>query len=253
MMNATKDTRSPARRLLFFLLFALPCAVVGQAASEGPGWGRIWHERMTIGQAELDDAFRLAEKGRSAEALAIIDSVIARDPANWRPYFLKSAVLVLVKRGDEALKLIDTSIGLARKDKVSPAVLAELYASKARSCIDYGRYADAKRSLESALHLRPNDATTLNDLAWMLATAKDNRVRDVHRAVALATKACELDRWTNAYTIDTLAAAFAAAANFPDAVKYQQLAIAKLEPTDRKAQLAAMQQRLQQYSAHRVD
>ena len=119
--------------------------------------------------------------------------------------------------------------------------------------MDYGRYADAKRSLDSALRLRPNDTTTLNDLAWMLATAKDSRVRDARRAVALATKACELDRWSNAFTIDTLAAALAAAANFSDAVKYQQLAIAKLEPNDRKTQLPAMQQRLQQYYAGRTE
>ena len=252
-MNATKDTRSPVRRLLFFLLFVLPCIALGQEQSGAPGWGRIWQERMTIGQAELDSAFRLAEKGHPAEAIAIIDSIIARDPSNWRPYFLKSAVLVLAKRGDEALKQIDTSIGLARKGRVSPGLLAELYASKARSCMDYGRYADAKRSLDYALRLRPNDTTTLNDLALMLATAKDSRVRDARRAVALATKACELDRWSNAFTIDTLAAALAAAANFSDAVKYQQLAIAKLEPNDRKTQLPAMQQRLQQYYAGRTE
>lgn len=252
-MNATKDTRSPVRRLLFFLLFVLPCTALGQEGTGVPGWGKIWQERMTIGQAELDGAFRLAEKGHPTEAIAIIDSIIARDPSNWRPYFLKSAVLVLAKRGDEALKQIDTSIGLARKDRVSPGLLAELYASKARSCMDYGRYADAKRSLESALRLRPNDTTTLNDLAWMLATAKDSRVHDARRAVALATKACELDRWSNAFTIDTLAAALAAAANFSDAVKYQQLAIAKLEPNDRKTQLQAMEQRLQQYYAGKTE
>jgi tetratricopeptide (TPR) repeat protein len=237
-MNATKDTRSPVPRLLFFLLLALPCTALGQETAGAPGWGRVWQERMTIGQAELDNAFKLAEKGHPTEAIAIIDSIIARDPSNWRPYFLKSAVLVLAKRQDEALRQIDTSIGLARKDKVSPGLLAELYASKARSCIDYGRYADAKRSLESALHLRPNDATTLNDLAW---------------TVALATKACELDGWTNAFTIDTLAAAQAAAANFSDAVKYQQLAIAKLDPSDRKTQLPAMEQRLQQYYAGKAN
>jgi tetratricopeptide (TPR) repeat protein len=252
-MNATKDTRSPVRRLLFFLLFVLPCTAPAQERAGAPGWGKIWQERMTIGQAELDGAFRLAEKGYPSEAIAIIDSIIAREPSNWRPYFLKSAVLVLAKRGDEALKQIDTSIGLARKDRVSPGLLAELYASKARSCMDYGRYADAKRSLESALRLRPNDTTTLNDLAWMLATAKDSRVHDARRAVALATKACELDRWSNAFTIDTLAAALAAAANFSDAVKYQQLAIAKLEPNDRKTQLQAMQQRLQQYYAGKTE
>jgi tetratricopeptide (TPR) repeat protein len=204
---------------------------------------------MTIGQARLDSAFKLAESGKVNEALAMIDQVIATDPNNWRSYFLKSAVLILAKRGGEALKQIDTSINLARRSNVSPGLLAELYESKARSCVDYGRYDEAKKSLEQAVHLQPQDPSTLNDLAWMLATSKDTRVRDGRRAVALATKACTLSDWKNAFSIDTLAAASAAAGNFADAVKYQELAISRLEPDDRKAQMPGMEQRLHLYSS----
>jgi tetratricopeptide (TPR) repeat protein len=202
---------------------------------------------MTIGQAQLDTAFKLAESGKVNEALAIIDQVIASDPNNWRSYFLKSAVLVLARRGDEALKVIDTSINLARRSNVSSDLLAELYESKARSCIDYGHYDEARKSLEQAVHLEPSDPSTLNDLAWMLATTKDARVRNGRRAVTIATKACALSNWNNAFSIDTLAAAYAAAGNFSDAVKYQQMAISRLKPEDRTAQLAGMQRRLQQY------
>ena len=218
-------------------------------AQSQPGWGEIWQQRMTIGQAQLDNAFKLAESGKVNEALAMIDQVIATDPNNWRSYFLKSAVLVLAKRGVEALKQIDTSINLARKSNVSAGLLAELYESKARSCMDYGRYDEAKKSLEQAVHLQPNDPTTLNDLAWMLATSKDSRVRDGRRAVAIAIKACQLSNWKNAFSIDTLAAASATAGNFADAVKYQQLAISLLGPDDRKAQLPGMEQRFHQYSS----
>src|SRR5271167_899494 len=45
-------------------------------AQSQPGWGEIWQQRMTIGQAQLDDAFKLAESGRVNEALAVIDQVI---------------------------------------------------------------------------------------------------------------------------------------------------------------------------------
>ena len=216
-------------------------------AQSRPGWGGIWQQRMTIGQAQLDTAFKLAETGKVNEALAIIDQVIASDPNNWRSYFLKSAVLVLARRGDEALKVIDTSINLARRSNVSSDLLAELYESKARSCIDYGHYDEARKSLEQAVHLEPSDPSTLNDLAWMLATTKDARVRNGRRAVTIATKACALSNWTNAFSIDTLAAAYAAAGNFSDAVKYQEMAISRLKPEDRTAQLAGMQRRLQQY------
>ena len=216
------------------------------------GWGEIWKQRMTIGQAQLDDAFKLAESGKVDQALAAIDRVIAADPGNWRSYFLKSAVLILARRGQEALKQIDTSISLARKSNVSPGLLAELYASKARSCIDYGRSDEAKKSFEQAARLQPNDPSTLNDLAWLLATSRDSRIRNGRRAVVLARRACELGQWKNAFSIDTLAAASASAGNFSDAVKYQELAISMLDPSDRKAQAGGMQKRLQQYESGRA-
>jgi tetratricopeptide (TPR) repeat protein len=243
-------TRSAAFWSAVFLVFGvyLISAESGFAQSR-PGWGEIWQQRMTIGQAQLDSAFKLAESGKVNEALAMIDQVIATDPNNWRSYFLKSAVLILAKREGEALKEIDTSINLARRSNVSAGLLAELYESKARSCIDYGRYDEAKKSLEQAVHLQPADPTTLNDLAWMLATSKDTRVRDGRRAVAIAKRACTLSNWKNAFSIDTLAAASATAGNFADAVKYQQLAISRLDADDRKTQQPGMEQRLRQYSS----
>jgi tetratricopeptide (TPR) repeat protein len=243
-------TRSAALWSAVFLVFGvyLISAESGFAQSR-PGWGEIWQQRMTIGQAQLDSAFKLAESGKVNEALAMIDQVIATDPNNWRSYFLKSAVLILAKREGEALKEIDTSINLARRSNVSAGLLAELYESKARSCIDYGRYDEAKKSLEQAVHLQPADPTTLNDLAWMLATSKDTRVRDGRRAVAIAKRACTLSDWKNAFSIDTLAAASATAGNFADAVKYQQLAISRLDADDRKTQQPGMEQRLRQYSS----
>ena len=243
-------TRSATLWSFVFLVAGFDLGSTAPALAQSqPGWGEIWQQRMTIGQAQLDDAFKLAESGKVNEALAVIDQVIATDPNNWRSYFLKSAVLVLAKRGNEALKQIDTSINLARKSNVSPGLLAELYESKARSCMDYGRNDEAKKSLEQAVRLQPEDPTTLNDLAWMLATSKDNRIRDGRRARALAMKACKLSSWKNAFSIDTLAAAAAATGDYAGAVKYQQQAISTLGTDDRKSELPGMMQRLQMYSS----
>ncbi|MBV9390257.1 MAG: hypothetical protein JOY96_00040 [Verrucomicrobia bacterium] len=252
MVQPFYNTRTRLISLFVFIALISVGRTFAQAPSSGasaPGWGPVWQQRMTIGQAQLDDAFKLAAKGEVAQALAIIDQVIATDPQNWRSYFLKSAVLTLARRGDEALRQLDISINLARKSFVKPALLAELYESKARSCIDYGKYDEARKSLDSAVRLQPENPTTLNDLAWLLATSKASKVRDGRRAVSLAMKACRLEGWKNAFAIDTLAAASAAAGNFSDAVKYQQLAISKLGPDDRKAQLGGMQSRLQGYTS----
>ena len=244
-----KHTRSGTFWCRIFILTAL-CwlsgkPLLGQTAN---GWGEIWQERMSIGQARLDEAFKLAESGKATEALTRIDSIIASNPDNWRAHFLKAAVLVLVKRQDDALLQIDESIKLARKSNVSYTLLAQLYSSKARTCIDAHRYEDAKKALDSAIHADPNDTTSMNDLAWLLATAPEPRVRNAHRAVSLAQKCCGLNHWTNAYSIDTLAAAYASAGNFGQAVRYQQLAMQTLNKSERAEQLTAMQDRLKLYS-----
>lgn len=220
-----------------------------EAQEEAPGWGGIWEQRMTIGQAALDDAYKLAAQGKVDEALEMVNRVIANYPKNWRAHFLKAAVLVLAGRHDDALHEMDESIRLAQRSSVSPALLSELYQSKGRSCIDYGRYEDAKRALETAVHLQPDDPTTLNDLAWMCATAQNKQVRNGRRAVSLALKACRLGNWTNAFAVDTLAAAYAESGHFDEAVRYEQLAIQTLRPEDRKDQLSGMQNRLQLYES----
>ena len=248
-----KHTRSGTFWCRIFILAALcwqsGSPLLGQTAN---GWGEIWQERMSIGQARLDEAFKLAESGKATEALARIDAIISSNPDNWRAHFLKAAVLVLVKRQDDALQQIDESIKLARKSNVSYSLLGQLYSSKARTCIDAHRYDDARKSLDNAVHVDPSDTTTMNDLAWLLATAPDPRVRNPHRAVSLAQKCCGLNHWTNAYSIDTLAAAYAAAGNFGQAVRYQQLAMQALNKSERTEQLSAMQDRLKLYYNHQA-
>src|SRR3984893_19586127 len=93
--------------IVLVLALCLLSTESGLAQKNGPGWGEIWQQRMTIGQAQLDSAFKLAESGKANEALAMIDQVIATDPSNWRSFFLKSALLILDKGEGEDLKEID--------------------------------------------------------------------------------------------------------------------------------------------------
>jgi tetratricopeptide (TPR) repeat protein len=248
-----KSLRTATKIAWFFLLATTFCDATASfaQAQEEKGWGSVWQQRMTIGQAQLDEAYKLAEGGKSSQALSQIDSVIAANPRNWRAHFLKAAVLTLLKRPNDAVQQIDMSIELARKANVSAELLAQMYSSKSRTCTDIGRYDDARRSLEAANRLTPSDPTTLNDLAWLLATSPNGRVRNGRRAVAFAEKSCSLTNWNNAYSIDTLAAAYAAAGDFPQAIKFQQRAIDTLDSKDRIVQLPGMQSRLELYYSRR--
>jgi len=70
------------------------------------------------------------------------------------------------------------------------------------------------------------DAAGLNNLAWKLATSSDSSIRNGTRAIELAERACEQTHYRNAVMIGTLAAAYAEAGRFDDAIATGQKACA---------------------------
>jgi tetratricopeptide (TPR) repeat protein len=74
------------------------------------------------------------------------------------------------------------------------------------------------------IRLQPDCAEALNNLAWLLATCPEPTVRNGARAVSLAERACEITRFQNTLFIGTLAAAYAEAGRFSEAVAMAQKA-----------------------------
>jgi tetratricopeptide (TPR) repeat protein len=103
-----------------------------------------------------------------------------------------------------------------------------------RASVHYARgdYAAALADHERAHELDPDDAGTLNFLAWIRATSPDDSLRDGGRALSEATRACEATGHANPGFLDTLAAAYAELGRFDDAVKWQQKAISLVPPDE---------------------
>lgn len=95
---------------------------------------------------------------------------------------------------------------------------------------DHGK---AIRTYETLLEIQPDADVVLNELAWMLATLPDNLHRNGAKAVQYAERAVKLHDQNHAY-LDTLAAAYAEARRFNEAVITQTQAIA-LEKLDAKS------------------
>jgi tetratricopeptide (TPR) repeat protein len=71
---------------------------------------------------------------------------------------------------------------------------------------------------ETALGLNPNDGNAQSNLAWIFATAPDASLRNGTRAVVLAERALKLAGGINPILHRTLAAAYAEAGRFDDAI-----------------------------------
>ncbi len=127
-----------------------------------------------------------------------------------------------------ALVAQDEPRALAALEKVRLKAPGNLWALQQESMLRVrrGEYARARALMQAAVDLKI-DAMALNQLAWLLATCPDDKVRDGAAALRLAKDACELDEWRNAAYIDTLAAALAETGDFEQAEKRMQQTMEK--------------------------
>jgi tetratricopeptide (TPR) repeat protein len=113
-----------------------------------------------------------------------------------------------------------------------------------------GQYQEAIADYTKALNKKPHYLNYLG-LAWVFATSKNDQYRNGARALELAEKSVQLHR--NAHSLQILAAAYAEAGKFKEAVATQEEALGLLikpgpvPPKD----LAPYERQLQAYQGHK--
>jgi len=85
--------------------------------------------------------------------------------------------------------------------------------------------AEAAKYYRVALLAQPDWPEALNNFSWLLATSVDPAVRNGAEAVRLAERACTLTNYKEPLLVGTLAAAYAEAGRFDDAIQTAELAI----------------------------
>jgi len=184
-------------------------------------------------------------QGKLDEAVAFF-----REALRWNPKFANAhnnLGIVLAQQGksSEALDHFYEAV------RIRPA-FAKAHQNLGLTLEGLGRTADAVEEYRETLRFAPDAPDVERRLAWILATDPDPRVRNGDEAVRFAETAMSAPGYRNAQTLDVLAAAYAEAGRFSDAVhaEKQALALAKASSggeTDRRGE-----QRLALYRAGRA-
>jgi Flp pilus assembly protein TadD len=88
-----------------------------------------------------------------------------------------------------------------------------------------GNSSEAASQFRKVLSVKPNLPEPLNNLAWILATSSDDTVRNGNEAIQCAERACNLTAFKQTGMVSTLAAAYAEAGRFPEAVATAETAV----------------------------
>jgi len=112
-----------------------------------------------------------------------------------------------------------------------------------------GAIRNAISSYRRAIELKPNLVPALSDLAWIYSTHASREIRNSKQAVTMAKRASELAGGQAPVQLDTLAAAFAEAGRFTEAVKTASKAAALADKIDDADLAKRIRSRLSLYRA----
>lgn len=165
----------------------------------------------------------LIELGEFEQAAEQLEVLLRGYPQDAETLTDLARLRINLGQRDVGIRLFEKSLKL----KADPAARFEM----ANALRDSMRYADAVREYRAVMAAIPSPVV-LNNLAWLLATASDNTIRDGDEAVRLAEKACEVTSYKAARMLGTLAAAYAEQGNFRRAVETIQHAIQQADASD---------------------
>jgi len=170
---------------------------------------------------------------------AIKDVQLLADNSPENPTF-KLQLAALLNASKQPRKAIEMYDQLLRVDPENAAALR----GRGDAYLSLGEHKNALKDYTEALSFDPEDDGILNNLAWVLATSPADDVRDGKRALELATKACEVTKFSQPHILSTLASAYAEVGDFENAIKYCKDGLAK---SDDPEQQESMNKELKSY------
>ncbi len=189
--------------------------VLREAASLAPASGEI-HGNLAVALRAL---------GRDREAEEEFREAIRLDPKAAAPRTNLARLLQEGGRPAEAEAVLREGIARSPGATALRSLLGATLASE-------GKAAEAVSVYREALAADPEDVPALTGLAWILATSRDDALRDPDGALEAAELMAAKAGRTDPFVLDTLAASFAAVGRFEEALRTVEEA-ARLEAARR--------------------
>jgi tetratricopeptide (TPR) repeat protein len=198
-----------------------------------------------------DLAMALAEKGQLDEAIPHFERALVLAPGNVDAHVNLARAYAAKQQFDQAIphyqKALDANpdsaelrsqfaLALARGNRMVEAIqqferalelspdLVDANYYLGVALITQGQGGDGLAHWRKALRKDPDNLQVLNDTAWVLSTSSDDKLRNGTEAVTLAEHAVQLTSGREPAVLATLAAAYAEAGRFDQAVETEQRA-----------------------------
>ena len=242
-------------RLKYYRLLLSGIAVAGLVAlilaarTQASHWQdseTLWRHALNVTTDNIIAEGNLGEaiyrKGRNGEARFHFEKSLK---INRRQPELLSALGVFdleVGRVEEARANLQEAIAIEPNHKDAHYNLGNVY-------LHTGNGTEAVSHYERALAINPDDVEAMNNMAWILATWPNALTRNGVKAVALAERADALTRGQNQVVSATLAAAYAEAGRFPEAVKTAERALQLALAEGNEARAGSIRAQLELYQA----
>ena len=177
------------------------------------------HKHYNVGSAfvEMNLADALARKGESDEAMVHYQESIRLEPNYADAYYNRGNLLLAKGNIDDAIADWEKTLQLQPND-------ADAHTCLGNALLRKGSLNEAIAHYQTASTLAPDDPHSRNNLAWILATSSDDKIRDGGKAVEFAQQAVAISGGREPQFIRTLAAAYAESGRFSESIATAQQA-----------------------------
>jgi Flp pilus assembly protein TadD len=173
----------------------------------------------TLGEVHYALAMELLASGDQKKAVARLGEALRHNPRHVESH--RQLGLLFLSGGKPALAL--PQLRAVLRDRPDDA---QAHFDVGRCFALLKREEEAIASYREALRIRPEWPEASNQLAWLLATSHDDRLRNGAEAKQIAQAALKVAELRQPLLLDTMAAASAAEGDFAGAVATQERAIA---------------------------